>query len=193
MTETLNKYKNFYYPPGGILLWIIILIELFTFGMGLVGLMLFAQEEPEVYHSSRMQLNATYGAINTIFLLGSGYFMAKAVLRYKQQLYQKAVQFIRYAMAGGLLFILLKSLEYFEKLQAGHDLSSNMFYTFYWLLTGFHVVHVLVGLVILAVIARGIRKNKEGAVLDDIEAGAAFWHMCDLIWLLLFPTLYLIL
>ncbi len=193
MTHTINKYKNFFYPPGGILLWIIILIELFTFGLGLVGLMLFAKEDPALYHNSRMELNATYGAINTVFLLASGYFIAKAVLRFKQQLYEQAVRFINFSMLGGLLFVGLKGVEYFEKIQAGHDLGSNMFYTFYWLLTGFHVVHVLVGLVILAIMKRGIKKNKEAHSLDDFEASAAFWHMCDLIWLLLFPTLYLIL
>ena len=191
MTENINKYKSFYYPPGGILLWIIILIELLTFGMGLIGLMLFAKEDPELFHASRLELNAAYGAINTVFLLASGYFMAKAVLRFKQKKYIKTTRFIQYAMIGGLLFIVLKSIEYYEKLLASHDLGSNMFYTFYWLLTGFHVLHVIVGLVILAIIARGVKKNKEAAILEDIEAGAAFWHMCDLIWLLLFPIIYL--
>ena len=67
-----------------------------------------------------------------------------------------------------------------------------MFYTFYWLLTGFHVIHVIIGMVILAWTNYGMIKKKSDTAIEDVEGCAAFWHMCDLIWLLLFPTLYLI-
>ena len=67
-----------------------------------------------------------------------------------------------------------------------------MFFNFYWLLTGFHVIHVVMGLVILGRTNHGIIKENSDTVIEDVEACAAFWHMCDLIWLLLFPVLYLI-
>tara|TARA_R110002072_G_scaffold196486_1_gene353890 strand:- start:1927 stop:2112 length:186 start_codon:yes stop_codon:yes gene_type:complete len=60
------------------------------------------------------------------------------------------------------------------------------------MLTLFHVIHVIVGLVILGVIYRDLYKKKEHTNLDDFEASAVFWHMCDLIWILLFPIIYLI-
>jgi nitric oxide reductase NorE protein len=68
-------------------------------------------------------------------------------------------------------------------------MNHNTFFTFYWLHTGFHVIHVLVGLGILVSFKFTLKKLET----EDLEAGAAFWHMCDLIWLLLFPVLYLIL
>jgi len=96
-------------------------------------------------------------------------------------------------MLGGFLFLGLKSVEYYDKLNMGLVLDYNTFFSFYWLLTGFHVIHVLVGLVILSFFYYTLKKQKTESNLEDIEAGAAFWHMCDLIWLLLFPVIYLIL
>jgi nitric oxide reductase NorE protein len=71
-------------------------------------------------------------------------------------------------------------------------MEENMFFTFYWLLTGFHFIHVVVGLVILVFLLVRITDRRKTTKIEDIEAGGAFWHMCDLIWLLLFPTLYLV-
>ena len=73
------EYKNFYYPPGGILMWIIIFLELITFGIALIALVYHRQSEIAVFHTSRLHLNVTIGAINTLFLLTSGFFMAKVV------------------------------------------------------------------------------------------------------------------
>jgi len=186
------NYKSIYYPPGGILMWIIIFLELFTFGMALVAFVYYGNQEPEVFHQSRLQLNTTFGAINTIFLLTSGLFMAAAVHEFKENNVQKSSFYFKLAMLGGLLFIVLKSIEYYHKIEAGISLETNMFFTFYWLLTAFHLIHVLVGLVILAWTNKGMTKKNSKTTLEDVEACAAFWHMCDLIWLLLFPVLYLI-
>ena len=184
-------YKNVYYPPGGILLWILIFLELITFGIALIVLVLNSKENPELFHQSRLHLNATFGAINTIFLLTSGAFMAVTVHQYKEHNVKKALHFIRLTMLGGFLFLVVKGFEYYLKIETGHTIGSNSFFIFYWLLTGFHVIHVLVGLVILVFTQQGLKKEETS--IEDIEASAAFWHICDLIWLLLFPVLYLIL
>jgi nitric oxide reductase NorE protein len=191
MKTTKINYKNIYYPPGGILMWILIFLELITFGVALIVLVINSKENPDLFHQSRLALNSTFGAINTIFLLTSGAFMAVTVHEFKQNNFKKASFYLKLTMLGGLLFLVLKSIEYYLKIESGHTLGSNSFFTFYWLLTGFHVIHVIVGLVILLFTQNGLKKGK--ALLEDIEASAAFWHMCDLIWLLLFPVLYLIL
>ncbi len=190
MNKTAIDYKNVYYPPGGILMWIIIFLELITFGMALVAFVYYGAEEPEVFHQSKLQLNPTIGAINTLFLLTSGLFMANAVHFYKEGNTKKTSLFFKLAMLGGLLFLCLKSFEYYTKIVNGITLDTNTFYTFYWMLTGFHIIHVLIGLVILFITERNISKNK--SELEDVEASATFWHMCDIIWLLLFPIIYLI-
>ena len=91
-----------------------------------------------------------------------------------------------------LLFLGLKTIEYYGKITTGLDVGYNTFFTFYWMLTLFHVVHVITGLVILLVVYKGLKKKQLQTNLEDFEASAAFWHMCDLIWLLLFPIIYLI-
>lgn len=174
-------------------MWILITLELITFGIALIALVAQSKENPQIYHASRLMLNTTFGAINTVFLLVSGFFMATSVHSFKQQKFDKTLFYLRLTMLGGFLFLGLKSIEYYEKLNMGLVLDYNTFFSFYWLLTGFHVIHVLVGLVILSFFYFSLKQQKKEALLEDIEAGAAFWHMCDLIWLLLFPVIYLIL
>ena len=171
-------------------MWIIIFLELITFGMALVAFVYYGSENAAVFHQSRMELNTAFGAVNTVFLLTSGFFMANAVSLFKENEVKKSSVFFKLAMLGGFLFLALKSVEYCHKIESGISLDTNMFYTFYWLLTGFHVIHVIMGLVILAWTNYGMKKKNSDTAIEDVEACAAFWHMCDLIWLLLFPTLY---
>lgn len=190
-TSEMN-IKSVYYPPGGILMWIIIFLELFTFGIALIFMVISGQQEPEVFRVSRNLLNPTIGAINTVFLLTSGLFMAKSVQFLKEKDVAKSRLFLKLTILGGVLFLTLKGFEYYDKIEAGVTLSSNTFFTYYWMLTLFHVVHVVVGLIILGTVQYGIIKNPQKLKMEDVEASAAFWHMCDLIWLLLFPVIYLI-
>ena len=193
MENTKVDYKNIFYPPGGILIWILIILELITFSAALIALAVSSKEDPVLFHQSRLMLNVVYGTVNTLFLLTSGYFMAVAIRNLKQKNIERTLFFIKLAMSGGVLFLLLKGLEYYQKIEHGITLGYNTFFNFYWLLTGFHVIHVTVGLVILLFLLFGIKKKKIHYDILDAEAGAAFWHLCDLIWLLLFPMLYLVL
>ena len=192
MSSSSVNYKNFFYPPGGILLWIIILVEIITFGFALVALAYNNHLEPEIFASSRGMLNTHLATFNTLLLLVSGYFMADAVHGFRANNLKKAKTGFSMAMVGGLLFVGIKSVEYYGKISMDIGLTTNTFFTYYWLLTGFHLVHVLIGLVILLVLRNDLKKKPEALKLEDVEAGAAFWHLCDLIWLVLFPMLYLI-
>jgi len=189
--EVINS-KNIYYPPGGILIWIIIFLELFTFGFILIAMVYEGKQEPELFHSSRLLLNTSFGAINTLFLLTSGLFMAVSVHFIKQEKSEKSALYLKLTMLFGVLFLILKSIEYYTKIDAGYGIDYNTFFTYYWMLTLFHVIHVLVGLVILLSVYFGLKKQRDDFNIEDFEASATFWHMCDLIWLLLFPVIYLI-
>lgn len=173
-------------------MWIIIFLELLTFGMALVVFVYYGNQEPEVFHQSRLQLNTAFGVINTIVLLTSGLFMAAAVHEFKENNIRKSSLYFKFAMLGGMVFLIVKSIEYYHKIEAGITLETNMFFNFYWMLTAFHLIHVVMGLVILVWTNRGMTKKNSDTTVEDVEACAAFWHMCDLIWLLLFPVLYLI-
>jgi|CXWL01.1.fsa_nt_gi nitric oxide reductase NorE protein len=184
--------KNIFYPPGGILLWIVILLELLTFGIALLAFAFTYKTEQALFHQSAMKLNTVLGSVNTIVLLTSGYFMALSLQLFKDKKFEKSKSFFQLTLLSGLIFISIKIVEYHQKVSEGLTLGSNTFMDFYWLLTGFHLIHIVIGMVILIWIYFS-RKNKSyhNAKLD-FEAGAAFWHLCDLIWLLLFPVLYLI-
>jgi len=193
MANTIKiDYKNIFYPPGGILMWIVIYLELVTFGIALVFMAFSAKAEPEVFHESRLLLNTAYGAINTVFLLSSGWCMAQSVHFLKKGNFSKSKLFLNLTILGGFLFLALKGVEYYGKMEAGYTIGYNSFFSYYWMLTLFHVVHVVVGIVILFVSGNALRKNPETLKIEDYEASATFWHMCDLIWLLLFPIIYLL-
>lgn len=192
MSNNQESTNTIFYPPGGILMWIIIFLELFTFGFALIAMAVYSKDEPEIFHSSRLLLNATFGTINTIFLITSGFFMALSVNYLKDKNVLKSSLYLKLTMLGGVLFLILKTIEYNAKIDAGLSVGYNTFFTFYWLLTLFHVIHVIVGLVILGVIYFDLKKKKLATSLEDFETSAAFWHMCDLIWILLFPIIYLI-
>jgi len=192
MKTTVINYENIYYPPGGILIWIIIFLELITFGAALVAMAYYGNQEFELFHDSSLKLNKTFGMLNTIFLLTSGFFMAFSVSKLKNNDKKQFKKFLLLTILFGVLFLGLKSFEYYEKIIDGFGIGYNMFFTFYWMLTIFHVIHVIVGLVILTSVYFGIRKENSNTSFEDVEASAGFWHMCDLIWMLLFPVIYLL-
>lgn len=192
MDSEVKPVNSFFYPPDGLLIWIIIMLELFTFGALLITMCVFYKDETTVFHASRLQLNIFYGTINTLFLLVGGYCMIMAVNLAKVNSLQGARLYTIDAIISGLLFLVVKGFEYSEKICSGLVMGVNSFWNFYWMLTLFHVIHLIAGLVILFFLLSGLRKDNQENLIDDFTAGAAFWHMCDLIWLLLFPVLYLV-
>lgn len=192
IVENKIDYKAIMSPPGGLLIWILILLEVFTFTIALMGLVYYRVQEPAVFAKSSALLNTKLGGLNTMVLLTSGFFMAAAVHYFKKQKTRDGIGFTLATIITGSAFLVIKWLEYADKWDQGIGLDENMFFTFYWLLTGFHFIHVVVGLIILSVLLVQISKKKNAYPMEDLEAGAAFWHMCDLIWLLLFPALYLV-
>lgn len=188
-----TPHKSFFYPPGGILIWIIILLEVITFSAGIIAFAWQNSLSAELFDASQETLQVKVGLVNTLLLLTSGFFVAESVRYLKIGNPTKSQQWMWIAMFLGFGFLVLKGFEYADKLQHGLDLTHNAFFTFYWLLTAFHFLHVLTGLVILLVLTFKIRQGTyHEHNYFDIESGAAFWHMCDVIWLLLFPVLYLL-
>jgi len=184
--------SDFFYPPGGILIWILIVLELITFGAALIALGVQARHNPEAFHASSRLLNTWFGTVNTVVLLTSGYFMALAAGTLKKGNNRKAARYILYAIAGGWIFMIIKSIEYASKIRHGYTIGYDTFFQYYWLLTLFHLIHVMVGVGLLTGLYFSVRKAASAVVLENTETGASFWHMVDLIWLLLFPVLYLI-
>lgn len=187
-----NNPKLLSNPPGGLLIWIVIYLELLTYGLAFFSLAYYGSIEKDLFHKHSQLLDKPIAVVNTIILLTSGFLIAKGVHFFKYKQNQKSGRYFTLAMLFGLTFLVLKMIEYKGKINAGLDMDYSTFFMFYWLMTGFHWVHVFVGIIISFFVRKMIVKNDSNADVLDVEAGAAFWHLCDLIWLILFPMLYLL-
>lgn len=173
--------------PGNPLMWVLILGELavFTAFFGFYAGARFA--DPQLFQASQQMLNPVAGGINTMVLLTSGLFVALAVEALAENKPTAGRRWLLSGLAMGSLFCVVKVVEYGLKVNEGLTPATNTFFTYYYMLTGFHFIHVVVGLVLLGLVA--IRRF---TTLENVETVAAFWHMVDLIWIFLYPLLYLL-
>lgn len=188
-----SQDQRIYYPPGGLLIWIILTIELVTFIPALIAFFLFRGEAPQKFADSASHLSLTIGTVNTLILITGGWLMAEALRFLRSQKSGRAELYLWLGAVGGLAFLGLKGYEYWQKLTQGFGLQYDDFFSMYWMITGFHYLHVVVGTVLLMVAALGIRRGSYTRDShEDVETIGVFWHMCDLIWILVFPTIYIL-
>lgn len=187
----IEDHSTFSNPPAGALIWFIMGLELLTFIAGIYFFMSYRANHFLEFKEMQMHLNLKFAIMNTLFLVTSGYFVAMSVNYLKELNRNKSRSFLLLGIVFGLAFLVLKSFEYSEKISQGYTSSFNAFFTFYWFLTFFHFMHVLFVTGILTFLFFKLKKESEGEVYA-LEVGGALWHMCDLIWILLFPTLFYI-
>lgn len=188
------------YPPGDFGVWIIIYVELLTFGLFFIGYIFSRRDNIEMFNTSQLLLNQTSGFINTLILVTSSYFVAKGVSLMRdmtkesvEETNKKASKWLLFAIVCGIAFIFIKGSEFVNIFGQGITLSTNKFFMFYLLLTMFHFMHVGLGTVILFNIRQ--RTKISGYTPEDtrgFESGASYWHMVDLLWIVLFPLIYII-
>ncbi|WP_108063971.1 cytochrome c oxidase subunit 3 [Poseidonibacter lekithochrous] len=182
------------YPPGDFGIWLIIYIELITFGGLFLGYAFIRSKDVELFNNSQDLLNQNFGLFNTVLLLTSSYFVVKAVHFVKNGLStKKSSKYMLFAIALGAGFLLLKALEFFVKYNEGISIGTNTFFMFYYILTIFHFLHVLLGIAILFLTYKNMKKNKYTSTnCIGLETSASYWHMVDLLWIILFPLIYII-
>lgn len=171
--------------PGNPLMWVLILSEMLVFSAFFA---LYAAERvaaTALFDASQRELDPLMGGLNTLVLLTSGLCVALAVEAVSAERIRRARQWLGASMGLGVLFGVIKGIEYSSKFAAGITPETNTFFGFYYGLTAFHFAHVLFGLALLALVTW--RTSTE-----NVETAAAFWHMVDLIWILLYPLLYLL-
>jgi nitric oxide reductase NorE protein len=171
--------------PGELLMWVLIISELLVFGAGLVAFLAVRLTDPAGFAEAQGHLHRTGAAANTLVLVTSGWLAALAVRAAEAGRVRRLRALLVPAILLGGLFLVLKGSEYADLFAQGIGTETHAFFTFSFLLTGFHAAHVAAGMVLLALVGWI-------ATPRAVETGAAFWHMVDLVWVLLFPVVYLL-
>ena len=188
------------YPPGDLAIWIIIYVEFITFALLFLGYAFSRRLDVELFNASQLVVSQTSGFINTFILITSSYFVVKAVQSIRNMTHEtqkesniQASKWLLFAIMCGIAFLMIKVTEFSHIFGMGIHMSTNTYFMFYIMLTVFHFLHVLLGTGILFII---YKKTKIYGYLPNdskgIETGASYWHMVDLLWIVLFPLVYII-
>ncbi|ODQ96447.1 cytochrome c oxidase subunit 3 [Mycolicibacterium holsaticum] len=180
--------------PGEPGIWIVLFGDLTMFTVIFVVYLHERGKAPSLFADSQAALNSTFGAINTLVLLTSSLLVVLATrAMQRENLRRWAPRLTIGAFAVGALFVLIKVIEYREKVIAGITPTTNEFFMYYFVLTGLHLAHVLLGLAVLTVLWLLARRPAHTKTqIAYFEGGACFWHMVDLLWIVIFPLLFLV-
>ena len=188
-TQAVSESER--YPPGDLAIWIFILAELGAFAAFFGAYAFTRMQHVALFNQYQLSLDKTAALINTFALITSSYFVVRALAAIREDDSRACVRWLVAAIGLGFLFLIVKSQEYAHHIEAGIRLSTNKFYMFYISLTFFHFMHVIMGMVILAAVALKARRGGYSAEQHTgVETGASYWHMVDLVWLILFPLVY---
>ena len=178
---------------GDLGVWLIILAELLTFGIFFVSYAFARSRDVAGFNAAQATLDLHSGAFNTVLLITGSWCVARAVQAVRSDARSAGQRWLLAAMVCGAGFGVVKLAEYAAKLNQGIDLTSNTFYTLYLMLTAFHFLHVVVAMLALGYLALRLQRGAYGSHDSHaMETGAAFWHMVDLLWIVLFPLVYVL-
>ena len=183
--------------PGEEGVWIFIIGDMLVFALFFLVFVYYRGLDSEMFAQSQATLNLHYGAINTLFLLTSSWFVVLALHAVRQNRIYRARRLIALAGTCGFGFAVVKVFEYGEKIRSGYVLTTNDFFMYYYGFTGIHFLHLMIGMCVLvflwfkckSLIAVGDVKPGD---IQTFESGGAYWHLVDLLWIVLFLLIYLV-
>ena len=185
-------------------MWLFILTEFMLFGGLFVAYAVFRTWYPETFESGAEKLDWQMGAVNTVILITSSVTMAMAIRACQVNQKGKALALLIVTVLCGMGFLVVKYFEYHHKFELGilpgdyfsymgaHMSNEHLYFSIYFLTTATHVLHVILGLLaILWVAFRTAKGEFYEAYYTPVEMVGLYWHLVDLIWIFLFPLLYL--
>lgn len=175
--------------PGESSMWFFVIGDLIIFGAYFVAYVYYRGQQPVLFLESQARLNLDIGAANTVVLLTSSLFVALGTSAARSGKASDGVRLFGIALALGAAFPVLKLFEYLPEIIAGVTPGTNLFFMYYFVMTGLHLCHVLLGLVILSFVIRNL-KARAAPRISFVETAATYWHMVDVLWLVLFALLY---
>lgn len=179
------------HTPGDGHMWVMVLGDLIIFGTYFIIFMVYRAMKPQEFLVSQEHLSINVGVLNTLVLLASSWFIARSVQAARAEDHTHALRLTYLGGLCGLAFILIKAYEWSTKIAQGYTISSDQFFMFYYMLTGVHLFHVSLGLLILGVTVRELR-NPRRRRMFMVESGATYWHMVDLLWIVIFALFYVV-
>lgn len=190
---------------GTLGMWAFLITEILFFGGLFLAYMVYRTKYPAVFAQASQELNVVLGGVNTIVLLSSSLTVALAV-RAAQEGKKKAIMgYLWFTMACGIAFLVIKSFEYYHKFEhhliPGREFhfagsvgdQAQLYFSLYFMMTGIHALHMIIGIGLLAVLMWRVKQNHfNREYYGPIEIFGLYWHFVDIVWIFLYPLLYLI-
>lgn len=192
---------------GNILgMWLFLITEVMLFGGLFASYVIFRVLYPDVYEASSLFQNVTIGTINTAILIASSLTMALAVRSAQLANRRSLIIFLVLTAILGLVFVGFKGYEYYEHWHEGlvpglywddhhHHLDprAQLYFFLYFTMTGLHAVHMIIGIgIVVTLAAYAARGRFLGPFFAPVELMGLYWHFVDVVWVFLFPLLYLL-
>lgn len=186
-------------------MWLFLVTEILFFGGLFVAYIIYRAWNPELFLMAAQELDTVMGGINTLVLIGSSLTMALAI-RAAQLNQQKQISIYLLVTIGlALTFMVIKYFEYTHKFDMGifpgeyytyegiEHAKAHIFFSIYYMMTGLHGIHVIIGVGLMVYLLIKVRQNTYNSeYYTPIEITGLYWHLVDIIWIFLFPLLYLI-
>lgn len=181
------------YESAKLGMWLFLATELLLFGGLFTAYTIFRAKYPAMFEEQHLELNKTLGALNTVILIFSSLTMAMGVTCIQRGNRKLLTILLAITILCGLIFGFNKYLEYSAKFHHHIYPSTSIFFALYFMMTGLHMLHVLAGVITLTVLlVLNVRGKFSETYNSPVEIGGLYWHLVDLIWIYLFPLLYLI-
>ncbi len=174
-------------PTARLAIWWLIVSEIVIFGGVLASYMMHRIGHPE-WANYAIHTNVYAGGTNTFVLLTSSVLAVLAHDAASQGDGKKAAKLLSGTLLCALAFLCIKSFEWYTEISHGYTITANAFWSFYYTAAGIHGLHVIIGGIIMAWIAKDAYQNK---YLHRVELVGIYWHFVDLVWIFLFPLLYI--
>ena len=178
--------------PGETGVWMFIIGDVLVFSLLFSVFVYDRSQEVALFVEQQQLLNQTLGLFNTLLLLTSSWFVALAVHGARTDQLSRARGCFALAILCGIGFVVIKYFEWGEKLAADLTIETNNFFMYYYLMTGIHLMHMVIGIGVLVFLWQSVRDAEfDGQGVGVLESGACFWHLVDILWIALFALLYL--
>ena len=190
---------------GSLGMWAFLVTEIMFFGGVFAGYVLYRSLYPEAFAAASLRLNVVYGALNTGVLICSSLTMVLAVRAAQLGERRSLVVFLLLTILLGTVFLGIKSVEYSHKFhehlvpgasfvfEGPYAHEAQIYFSLYFIMTGLHAIHMIIGIGVLSVLlVRSIRGRFSAEYYSPIDVAGLYWHFVDIVWIFLFPLLYLI-